>query len=138
MFTQNFTIPLHYIKGPLSSLTQFLTTENPFKMMKNAFYSMLKALFVPEIFTFLSWLFDYVEKHLDKNLSLTSEFMTWQTVKRINTIHIYIAENGLLRKLRLISKFMMSQTGQQRITMNKLPNISRRQSGNEIWSVNIT
>ena len=27
---------------------------------------MIKALFVLEIFTFLSWLFDYVEKRLDK------------------------------------------------------------------------
>ena len=35
-------------------------------MMKNAFYFMLKALFVLEIFTFLSWLFGYVEKRLDK------------------------------------------------------------------------
>ena len=31
--------------------------------MKNAFYFMLKAL---EIFTFLLWLFGYVEKRLDK------------------------------------------------------------------------
>ena len=39
----------------------------PSKMMKNtAFYFMLKALFVFEIFTFLSWLFGYVEKWLDK------------------------------------------------------------------------
>ena len=28
-------------KGPLSGLRQFLTAENPLKMMKNAFYSML-------------------------------------------------------------------------------------------------
>ena len=34
--------------------------------MKNAFYFMLKALFVLEIFAFLSWLFSYVEKRLDK------------------------------------------------------------------------
>ena len=35
-------------------------------MMKNTFYFMLKALFVIEIFTFLSWLFGYLEKRLDK------------------------------------------------------------------------
>ena len=35
-------------------------------MMKNTFYFMLKALFVVEIFTFLSWLFGYLEKRLDK------------------------------------------------------------------------
>ena len=40
--------------------------EIPLKVIKNAFYFMLKALFVLEIFTFLSWLFGYVEKRLDK------------------------------------------------------------------------
>ena len=45
---------MHHIKGPLSDLRQFLTTENPLKMMKNAFYIMLKAFFVLDIFTFLS------------------------------------------------------------------------------------
>ena len=34
--------------------------------MKNAFYFMLKVLFVLEILTFLSWLFGYVEKRVDK------------------------------------------------------------------------
>ena len=33
-------------KGPLSGLKQFLTTESPLKMMKNAFDFMLNALFV--------------------------------------------------------------------------------------------
>ena len=35
-------------------------------MIKNVFYFMLKALFVLKIFTFLSWLFGYVGKWLDK------------------------------------------------------------------------
>ena len=35
-------------------------------MVKNAFYFTLKALFVLEIFTFLSRLFGYVRKDLDK------------------------------------------------------------------------
>ena len=34
--------------------------------MKNAFYFMLKALLVLEIFKFTFWLFGYVEKRLDK------------------------------------------------------------------------
>ena len=34
--------------------------------MESAFYFMLKALFVLKIFTYLSWLFGYVEKRLDK------------------------------------------------------------------------
>ena len=36
--------------------------ESPLKMMKNAFYFILKALFVLKIFKFLSWLFGHIEK----------------------------------------------------------------------------
>ena len=35
--------------------------------MENAFYIMLKDRFDLEIFKFLSWLFGYVEKRLDKD-----------------------------------------------------------------------
>ena len=40
--------------------------DRPLKMMKNAFYFMLRAFFVLHIFPFLSWLFGYVEKRIDK------------------------------------------------------------------------
>ena len=39
-------------------------------MMKNALYFMLKAIFLLEISTFLSWLFGYVEKRLDKKTNV--------------------------------------------------------------------
>ena len=39
-------------------------------MMENAFYFMLKALFILVIFTFLSRLFDYVEKRIDKKAKI--------------------------------------------------------------------
>ena len=45
-----------YFKGPPLGLRQYLTTESPLNLMKNIFYFMLKALFVLEIFTFLSLL----------------------------------------------------------------------------------
>ena len=51
--------------GTLSDLRQFLATKNPLKMLKNAFYFTLKALFVLEIFKFLFWLFGHVGKLLD-------------------------------------------------------------------------
>ena len=51
-------------KGALLGLRHFLATVTPFKMMKNAFYLTLKALFVLKIFKFLSWLFGHVEKRL--------------------------------------------------------------------------
>ena len=40
------------IKGALSGLRQFLATESPLQMMKNAFYFTSKALFVLKIFKF--------------------------------------------------------------------------------------
>ena len=43
----------HRLKGALSGLIQVLATESPLKMMKNAFYFTLKALFVLKIFKFL-------------------------------------------------------------------------------------
>ena len=36
--------------------------ESPLQVMKNAFYFILKALFVLKIFKFLPWLFGYVEE----------------------------------------------------------------------------
>ena len=41
------------VKGVLSGLRQYLATENPLKMMKNAFYFTLKALSVLKIIKFL-------------------------------------------------------------------------------------
>ena len=41
-------------KGALSGLRQFLATGSRLKVMKNAFYFTLKALFVLKIFKFLS------------------------------------------------------------------------------------
>ena len=41
------------LKGALSGLRQFLATESSLKVMKNAFYFRLKALFVLKIFKFL-------------------------------------------------------------------------------------
>ena len=42
------------LEGALSGLRQFLATESPLKMMKNAFYFTSKALFVLKIFKFIS------------------------------------------------------------------------------------
>ena len=42
------------VKGTLSGLRQLLTAESPLKMKKNVFYFASKALFVLNIFKFLS------------------------------------------------------------------------------------
>ena len=36
--------------------------DSPSKMMKNAFYFIVKSIFVLKVFKFLSWFFGYVEK----------------------------------------------------------------------------
>ena len=41
-------------EGALSGVKQFLVSESPLKMMKNAFYFTLKAFFVLKILKFLS------------------------------------------------------------------------------------
>ena len=84
----------NYFKCALSGLITLLAGESPLKMMENALYFTLKALFVLQIFKFLFWL-----------------LVVWK--------------NGLIRKISLISKFVTSQHGYQRIAIHILTNISR-------------
>ena len=56
-------------------------------MIKDTFYLMLKALFVLEIFKFLSRLLGYKEKRLNKKW-LISTFITPQIGQQIITMHI--------------------------------------------------
>ena len=56
-------------------------------MMKSAFYFMLKALFVLEIFTFFVLTF-FIENGLLRKLWSFSKFMTSQSGQQITTIHI--------------------------------------------------
>ena len=60
------------IKAVLSGVRQFLPTEGPLKMMKNAFYFTSKALSVFKIFKLLSWLFGHVSKRLDQFYDVTA------------------------------------------------------------------
>ena len=56
-------------------------------MMKNAFYFMLKALFVLEIFTFLSWHFGCVERRFDEKakVNLKIDDVRHWTTNKCNT-----------------------------------------------------
>ena len=53
------------LKGPLSGLRQFLASESPLKLIKNAFYFTSKFIFVLKIVKFLSGLFGHVSKQFD-------------------------------------------------------------------------
>ena len=66
---------------PSKNFSSFNSMKSPLKMMKNAFHFISRALFVLKIFKLLSWIFGHIEK------------------------------SGLIRKIRLVSKFMTSQSG---------------------------
>ena len=66
-------INMQHAKG---SLSRQYGDWKLFRMMKNAFYFTLKALFVLEIFKFLFWLSSFVRKYLKRWIS---KFMTSQT-----------------------------------------------------------
>ena len=66
--------------SPSQKIVFIYVNERPLKVMKNAFYFMLKAHSVLEIFTFLSCIFDYVKKRFDKRVMVTNNYIT-QIVK---------------------------------------------------------
>ena len=76
--------------GPHPQKKSFIYfNESPLKMIKNAFYFILRALFVLKIFKFLSWLSGHVEKTgLIRNMGWTSKFMTSQSASQTIAIHI--------------------------------------------------
>ena len=44
---------------------KILATENPLKLMKNAFYFILKTLLIRKVFNFLFWVFGHIEKRVN-------------------------------------------------------------------------
>ena len=75
----------------LESLREFLATESPLKMMENAFFFTLKALFVLKVFKFLSSLFTHAEKMAwlkEKVNFKIYDVTTWLT----NNYNTYIAQ----------------------------------------------
>ena len=74
-------------------------------MMNSAFYFILKAFFVLVIFAFLSWLFRYVEKRLDKKTMVNFKIYDVTAGQQIITIHILpnISELKAIRQWNLVS-----------------------------------
>ena len=73
--------------------------------MKNAFYFILKALFVLEIFKFLSWRFGHVRKQLDQKaqVNLKIHDVTGWTANDYNT-HIAQYLKKWTRQWNMVSK----------------------------------
>ena len=110
----DLTYPLCGFKVRLPLFKRFafiLFNENLLIMIKNAFYFMLNALFTLEIFTFLSWLFVYVEKWFDSwfKTGHDSEIMqsllllrsTWVLPKHINSKVLTVCSYYILFALRV-------------------------------------
>ena len=71
----------------------FSINRSSLKIIKNAFYFTLKALFVLNIFQFLSRLFDHVEKQLDKKNKVEfkiSDVTTWLASNCVVVIAQYL------------------------------------------------
>ena len=64
--------------------------ESPLKLIKNAFYFMLKAVFVLKIISFLSSLFGYVEKRLDKKVKVNFKMYDVTELITITIITIHM------------------------------------------------
>ena len=80
MMTASFLCsPPEKCKGPFMGLRKFLKTGGLLKVTKNAFHLKLKALFLLKIFKFLSCLFAYVGKQLDKKANFNSKLYNTQT-----------------------------------------------------------
>ena len=80
-----FTTEVASIRATLQLYFQFLATENPLKIMKNAFYFTLKAIFV---FNFcLDFLVIY-KNGLIKKISFILKVMMSQLGKKTISIHI--------------------------------------------------
>ena len=86
-----FNDPKSCIKVVLSPSKKFVFinfSESPLKMMKNAFYFMLKALFTFEIITILSGLFGCVGDRLDKKAMVNFKIHDVTDWATIITVHI--------------------------------------------------
>ena len=59
--------------SPSKKVVFICFNERLWKIMNNALYFILKALFVLEIFQYLFWLFGYVGKRLDKKAKVNSK-----------------------------------------------------------------
>ena len=72
--------------------------------MKKTFYFMLKAFFILDIFTFLSWLFSYVEKRPDKKSMVN--FKTYDVTEyRQQIVRMHILSNISRSNGNQIKKF---------------------------------
>ena len=83
----------------------FLATESPLKLLRNAFYFTSKALFVLKLFKFLSWLFGHVAQGLDKKDKVNFQFYDAATCTHITqyTYYTKFREAKAIRQRNLVN-----------------------------------
>ena len=84
-----------------------MAAESPLKMMKNAFYFTIKALFVIKMLKFCLDLLIMYKKGLIRKIRLTSKFMTSQPGKQ--TIAVHILSNMSSSKSNQTMKFFSAE-----------------------------
>ena len=97
MTKNSFVVEVTF-KGTLLGLRQYLANENSLKMMKNAFYFTLKALFVLNIFKFLSFKNGLIRK-MDKFNFKICDVTTWETNNCNSYIDLKLTDTSLKQYL---------------------------------------
>ena len=125
----------------------FCFNESPLKVIKYAFYFMLKALFVLEIFKFLPWLFGYVEKRLDKKTKVNFKIygVTDWTKNNYSTciVQFLVRSNdnqakklGHVTEYNMRSIFLEIHTQNEKLVPDSLIKIKTEHvSGSIVWNV---
>ena len=105
--------------------------ESPLNIIKNAFYFMSKVLFVLEVFKFLSWHYDYIEKRLDKKAKVNFKIhdITDRTKSNVTAgqkafaIHILTnisrSKGNQIKKLGQLIDYYMTNNFPENITYTK-------------------
>ena len=90
-------------KGALSGMRQFLATESPSHMIKNAFHFTLKVIFVLKISKFLIWLFG----HVPANIRLDEDVFKTSWSRRIYSPYSYVFTRRLQEVFIKITIFVL-------------------------------
>ena len=116
--------------------------------MKNAFYLMLKALFVLEIFTFFSWLYGYVVKPLDKQTKVDLKiykFTDWNTNIAITILpNISISKGNQTIKLANLIKhdmrnLFLEKSHLQNVVEKLVPDpFTKMKNSTYLWIISLT
>ena len=120
MYFKDCFLPVCFIFKIRPSTSKFYLFQwKPSKSNEKYFLFHLKTSFRFQDFKFLSWLFGHVEKKDLKKYKVDFRIYVLKKDIRIFVLALLAMwKNSLIRKFRLISKSMTSQTGKQAIAIH--------------------